>query len=60
MSLIIKPASVQGRNLFNSNWHIVGAGVADVALQFEELALKFDENTDFTAMVGLSVLGQFK
>lgn len=60
MSLIVRTASGPGRNLFSSNWHIVGAKAADVALQFEESALKSAENMNLTAMVGLSVPGQLK
>lgn len=53
MRLNIRTASVPGRNLCNNNWHIVGTGVADVALQFEKSALKFAEIMNLTAMAGL-------
>lgn len=53
MHLNIRTASVPGRNLCNSNWHIVGTGVADVALHFEKSAVKFAENMNLTAMAGL-------
>lgn len=53
MHLNIRTASVLGRNLCNSNWHIVRTGVADVALQFEKSAVKFAENMNLTAMAGL-------
>ena len=44
LSLIIGTASGPGGNHFHSNWHIVRPGAADIALQFDESALRSPGN----------------